>query len=184
MIKKEIIDHLKSFEWDTIIAKGNKLEDLNDRQWRFIKGLVIELISEKHSGPDGLVYVGAEHKDYDWPKYNLSVELKSQLSGPMYNKNGQLKKSFTVKLNNSNGTNKKEKLDKSQVADLLLVIRNDGAFVVDQKTVMTNSKAKGDGFESRLNRNSIVELSGRITVDNTHSLNIKQLIQDAIKSVI
>lgn len=184
MINQQITDHLKSFEWSEIITKGNGLEDLNDRQWRFMKGLVAELITEKHSGPDGLVYVGEDHKDYDWPKYNLTVELKSQLSGPMYNKNGQLKKCFTVKLNNSNGTNRKSSLDPKEVADLLLVVRNDGAFVVDKETVIANSKSNGDGFESTLTRDQIVEVSGQIKVNKTSSLDIKRRIQDAIKSVI
>ena len=75
--------------------KGNKLEDLNDRQWRFIKGLVIELIVEKYSGEDGLTYVGDSFKDYFWKKYNLTVELKSGLSGSMYGKKGNLNKCRT-----------------------------------------------------------------------------------------
>jgi hypothetical protein len=184
MIRPDIISALKSFEWQDIIAKGNKLEDLNDRQWRFIKGLVVELVVEKHSGTDGLKYVGEDHKDYDWPFFNLTVELKSGLSGGMYGKRGQLKKSFNIKFNNSNGTNKRNKLAASEVADLLLVIKNDGAFVVDRDTVIKRSRKGGDGFDVILDRGDIVELTGKITINNSDTLNLQERITNAIREVI
>jgi hypothetical protein len=183
-MQQEVIDAVKAFDWSSIINKGNQLEDLNDRQWRFMKGLVAELIVEKHSGTDGLVYVGADHKDYDWPKFNLTVELKSGLSGSMYGKKGQLNKNFTIKFNNSNGTNKKEKLDPSEVADILLVVKNDGAFIVDQSTVIKCSKKGGDGFDVVLTRNDIIEVTGKITVNNSNNLNLKEKITNAIREVI
>lgn len=184
MINTKVLAALKKFEWQEIINKGNQLEDLNDRQWRFMKGLVIELIIEKHSGDDGLKYVGEDHKDYDWPKFDLTVELKSGLSGSMYGKRGNLNKSFKIKFNNSNGTNKKATLSPNEVADLLLVVKNDGAFVVNRETVIKNSKKGGDGFDVLLSRDDITEVTGRITVDRSKSLNIKQRIQNAIKRAI
>ncbi len=184
MMNTQIINALKSFEWQEIINKGNKLEDLNDRQWRFIKGLVIELIVEKHSGTNGLVYIGQDHKDYDWPAFNQTVELKSGLAGSMYGKKGQLHKHYNIKFNNSLGTNKKDQLDPSEVADILLVVKNDGAFAVDQATVIRCSKKGGDGFEVHLTKNDIVELTGKIIPDSTISLNIKQQLQNAISQTI
>lgn len=181
---KDVINALKSFEWEDIIAKGNMLEDLNDRQWRFIKGLVAELIVEKHSGPNGLKYVGADHKDYDWPKFNLSVELKSGLSGSMYGRRGNLNKHFGVKFNNSNGTNKKDKLDSSEVADILLVVKNDGAFAVFKDDVIRCSRKTGDGFVVILTRNDIIEITGKIAVNSTVNLNLKEKITNAIREVI
>jgi len=179
-----IIDALKQFEWESIITKGNKLEDLNDRQWRFIKGLVAELIVEKHSGSNGLKYVGENHKDYEWQIFNLSVELKSQLSCSMYGKKGATCKNFTIDLNNSRGTNKKDKLDCNEVADILIVIRNDGAFALDKETVIKHSIKTGDGFDVRVSKNDIIELTGKIVVNNTNSLNLKERITDAIREVI
>ncbi len=183
-MQQEVIDAVKAFDWSGIIGKATRLEDLNDRQWRFIKGLVAELIVEKHSGPNGLVYVGADHKDYDWPHFGLSVELKSGLSGSMYGKKGQLNKNFTIKFNNSNGTNKKTKLDASEVADILLVVKNDGAFIVDQATVIRCSKKVGDGFDVVLTRDDIIEVTGRIAVNNSDNLNLKEKITNAIREVI
>ena len=184
MISSEILDALKSFEWQDIIIKGNKLEDLNDQQWRFIKGLVAELIIEKHSGPDGLKYVGEDHKDYDWPKFNLTVELKSGFSGSMYVKKGSLRKHFSIKFNNSNGTNKKDKFDPDEVADILLVVKNDGAFVVDKETVIRCSRKGGDGFGVILTKDDITVITGKISVNNTDTLNLKERITDAIREVI
>jgi hypothetical protein len=181
---EKIIKAFKKFDWNEIITKGNKLEDLNDRQWRFMKGLICELIVEKYSGKNGMKYVGEDHKDYDWPKFNISVELKSGLSGSMYNKKGRLRSEFKVKFNNSNGTNNKEKLDPKDVADILLVIKNDGAFIVDKQTVIDRSVKGGDGFSVNLKSSDIVEITGKVVVDNKDSLNFKKRIENAIKEVI
>lgn len=183
-LSQEIIDALKKFDWHQIIDKGNKLEDLNDRQWRFIKGLVIELIVEKYSGQDGLTYVGDMFKDYHWKKYNLNVELKSGLSGSMYGKKGNLNKNFLIKLNNSNGTNKKDTLSPDEVADILIVIKNDGAFVVDKNTIIRCSKKTGDGFDLMLNRGDVIQLTGKLYPNTMNNLNLKEKIMNAIRSVI
>jgi|694.fasta_scaffold02179_5 hypothetical protein len=184
MITDNILQDLKSFEWQEIINKGNQLEDLNDRQWRFMKGLVAELIIEKHSGPNGLVYVGEDHKDYDWPHHGLTVELKSGLSGSMYGKKGKVQSKFNIKFNNSNGTNKKDKLDPNEVADILLVVKNDGAFAVDKNTVISRSKKGGDGFDVHLYRSDIIEITGKMSVNNAVSLDIKKRLEDAIRQAI
>ena len=183
-LSQEIIDALRKFDWHQIIDKGNKLEDLNDRQGRFIKGLVIELIVEKYSGQDGLTYVGDMFKDYHWKKYNLNVELKSGLSGSMYGKKGNLNKNFLIKLNNSNGTNKKDTLSPDEVADILIVIKNDGAFVVDKNTIIRCSKKTGDGFDLMLNRGDVIQLTGKLYPNTMNNLNLKEKIMNAIRSVI
>ena len=183
-LSQEIIDALRKFDWHQIIDKGNKLEDLNDRQWRFIKGLVIELIVEKYSGQDGLTYVGDMFKDYHWKKYNLNVELKSGLSGSIYGKKGNLNKNFLIKLNNSNGTNKKDTLSPDEVADILIVIKNDGAFVVDKSTIIRCSKKTGDGFDLMLNRGDVIQLTGKLYPNTMNNLNLKEKIMNAIRSVI
>ena len=183
-LSQDVIDDLRKFDWHKIIDKGNKLEDLNDRQWRFIKGLVIELVVEKYSGKNGLTYVGDVFKDYFWKKYNLTVELKSGLSGSMYGKKGNLNKNFNIKLNNSNGTNKKTTLELDEVADILIVIKNDGAFVVDNNTIIRCSIKNGDGFDLLLNRGDITPITGKLYPNSCEELNLKKKIMDAIRSVI
>lgn len=174
---------LKSFNWQTIIEYGGSLDELNDRQWRFIKGLVAELTVEKHA-VNGLTYVGKDHCDYEWPMHNITVELKSQFSGPMYTKKGRLKPNFTIKLNNSNGTNKRATLNPNDVADVLLVVRNDGCFALDKAMVLANARHGGDGFEVYVLANQITEISGRITPVTKHNSTLKQDITNAIRRAI
>jgi hypothetical protein len=180
----DILKDLKEeFDWQTIVEFGSALDDLSDSQWRFIKGLVAELTVEEH-GEESLIYVGEKHKDYNWPKHSVSVELKSQLSGGMYGKKGSLLKNYTIKLNNSNGTNKKDSLSEDQVADVLIVVRNDGVFALDKATIMQHAYKGGDGFEVRISKDHIVELSGRITPKTTYQPQLKQVITEAIRTAI
>jgi hypothetical protein len=179
-MNQNIVDDLKTFDWQTIIEYGNSLDDLNDSQWRFIKGLAVELATEQCS--DGnLIYVGARHKDFDWPKHNITAELKSQLSTGMYNKKGRLKKNYSIKLNNSHGTNKQVTIDPADVADVIIVVRDDGAFAIDQATAIRNATSGGDGFEVKVSRDEIVELTGLVVPDRTFDTNLKEKISNAIR---
>lgn len=179
-MNQNVIDDLRAFDWQTIVEYGNSLDDLNDAQWRFVKGLAIELCIEKHCNSD-LVYVGIKHKDFDWPRHNVSVELKSQLSGGMYGKRGGLSKTYTLKLNNSHGTNRQNTLNPSDVADVIIVVRDDGAFAIDRDTAVRNAKAGGDGFEVRVPKNEIVELSGLVVPDRTFDTGLNEKILTAIR---
>lgn len=174
---------LKLFNWQLITEFGASLDDLNDAQLRFAKGLAIELAVEKHSN-NQLIYVGEEHKDFDWNGKPITVELKSQLSASMYTKKGYLRKNYTIKLNNSNGTNTKKVLDPSHVADILLVVRNDGTFALDKETVLKYAKAQGDGFEVKVDSSVITEISGLITVSNSYTPSVKVAIYNAIRAAI
>lgn len=183
MINSDIISALKKFNWQTVIDFGSSLDSLNERQWRFLKGLVVELALEEHSNQN-LVYVGQDHKDYDWPANDITVELKSQLSGPMYTKKGQLRKNFSIKLNNSNGTNHKDVLDPDQVADILIVVRNDGAFAIDRTVVLQNYRKGGDGFEVVVTADQITEISGKINSGTKYTNTIKEDVKNVIRNAI
>ena len=181
-MNQNIIDDLKAFDWQTIVEYGNSLDDLNQGQWRFIKGLVCELITEKCSNGN-LIYVGQNHKDFDWPRHNISisVELKSQLSASMYTEKGRLRKNYPIKLNNSHGTNEKKKMDIADVADIIIVVRYDGVFMIDQATAINRAKPAGDGFNVKVSRDEIVELSGLIVPDKIYTTNLKQKIMTVIR---
>jgi hypothetical protein len=183
MIDPNILKELQTFNWQTIIDYGESLDDLNDRQWRFLKGLVAELTVEKHS-QNNLVYVGEDHKDFDWPRLGKTVELKSQLSETMYAAKGRLKKNFSIKLNNSNGTNKREHLDPTQVCDYTLVVRSDGAFVIGRDTVLAQARKTGDGFEVKIAADQITEISGRITPRKQYQSTIKQAVINVVRNSI
>jgi len=182
-MNQNIVDDLKAFGWQTIVEYGNSLDDLNEGQWRFLKGLVCELITEKCSNGN-LVYVGKNHKDFDWHRHNISiaVELKSQFTKSMYTEKGRLRKNYTIKLNNSNGTNEKKKLTTDNVADIIIVVRDDGAFMIDQTTAINRAKAAGDGFSVKVSRDEIIELSGLIVPEKVYNLNLKQKIMTVIRN--
>ena len=180
----EIIDDLKAFNWQTIIDYGRSLDDLNDSQWRFLKGLVIELTIEKHSNDPTFKYVGAVHKDYEWSKHNIAVELKSQMSAKMYTSKGHLRPNFSVKLSNSMGTNTKRRMTRADVADVLVVVTDNGAYAISQKTLLANQKKLGDGFSVTVTSADIIELSGVITKKTTYANGIKQAMMAAITAAI
>lgn len=176
----QTIDDLKGFNWQKIIDYGNNLDELNDAQLRFIKGRAVELAIEKFADGD-LKYVGEHHKDYVWPKHNVDVEAKSQFSDKMFDRHGNIKDKFDIKINNSNGTNKKTVLDTTDVADYVLVIRKDGAFVLDRQTVISNSKGDGDGFVCTVNKSQITPLTGKITANPVPASNIKAGIDRVLR---
>jgi hypothetical protein len=177
------LNDMQQFDWNTIIRLGSAIDDLNDRQWRFAKGLIAELTTEKYSNNE-LVYIGADHRDFDWPKYNIGVELKSQFSKTMFKPNGALENSFDIKFNNSNGTNK-EVIDPNDVAEVVIVARRDGAFAIDKNTVLANLISKGDGFTVKVTSADIDVLTPTpISNAGVKSLNLKENITNAIKAVI
>lgn len=182
MIPDQVINDLRSFNWQNVLNFSASLSDLNDRQWRFLKGLCIELATEKHSKE--LVYVGDTHKDFDWPKYQLTVELKSIVSMSMYTKKGRIRKQFHVILNNSMGTNISKTLSPENVADILIVVCNNGVFAIARDTVIKNSRYSGDGWGVSIRANDVVELSNHIQPVPNNQIQIKSAVTAAIRSIL
>jgi hypothetical protein len=179
----DIINDFKKFLWANIIDYGNSVSGLNDRQYRFLKGKVIEKAVEFFSNGN-LIYTGDSDKDYFWPKYNISVEAKTQFSQSMFYKDGSVVKSFSVKLTNSNGTNKKTSLTEEEIPEYVLVIRNDGAFVITRDIVIKNSIATGDGFICEVTRDDIILLTNKIISTSAPNYQIKKLIEEVIEQDI
>jgi hypothetical protein len=175
-----IINDFKNFDWQKIIDYGNGLDDLNDAQLRFVKGRAVELAIEKFADGD-LKYVGEKHRDYVWPKHNLTVEAKSQFSAKMFDRKGNIKEEFDIKINNSNGTNKKTVLPDEDVADYVIVIRKDGAFAIDKQTVISRSTGDGDGFVCKVNKDEITPLTGRLKANPIAPRNIGEGIDRIIR---
>lgn len=179
MITPEIIASLKLFNWQKIIDYGNSLSDLNDAQLRFLKGLAIEMSVEVF-GDGNIKYVGEKHRDYQWAKYAIDLELKTIFSQGMYNKKGEIKSLPVIRLNNSMGTNKSV-LDPMTIASVLVVVHRDGAYVVSKDTVLANAKHLGDGWQLKLKKSDIVELSGFIQTKHKYDTNLSKTIKHAIK---
>jgi hypothetical protein len=170
---------LKGFDWQKVIDYGNSLADLNDAQLRFIKGLAVEQAVEAFGDGD-LEYVGEKHRDYEWPKYDIDVELKTIFSQSMYDTKGNVKTLPGIRLNNSMGTNKSS-LDPNNIADVLIAVHRDGAYAVSKDLVLAKAKHLGDGWELRPSKSDIVELSGRVLPKNKYNTNISTAVRNAIK---
>ena len=181
-MNQTIINDIKQWNWQTIIDFGNSLDDFNDAQWRFLKGLIIELAVEKHSEPT-LKYVGQVHKDFVWGRHNIDIELKSNMTGSMYTKKGQLRPNFSIKLNNSMGTNKKA-LTAGDVADVILVPMKNGVFALDRATILANHTLLGDGVSVKVTSAQITPITGPLTQQNAYNTNLKQAIMTAITAAI
>ncbi len=177
-----IINDIKNWNWQTIIDFGNSLDDFNDAQWRFLKGLIIELAIEKHSEPT-LQYVGQVHKDFIWGKHGVDIELKSNMTGSMYTKKGQLRPNYSIKLNNSMGTNKKA-LSAQDVADYIIVPMKNGVFALDRATVLANHTLLGDGVSVKVTGSQIIPITGPLAQKNIYNTNLKQAIMSAITAAI
>jgi hypothetical protein len=181
-MNQQAIDDIKLWNWQTIIDFGNSLDDFNDAQWRFLKGLIIELAIEKHSDPT-LQYVGQVHKDFIWGKYALDIELKSNMTASMYTKKGQLRPNYSIKLNNSMGTNKKS-LSAQDVADIIIVPMKNGVFALDRATVLANHTLLGDGVSVKVTASQIIPITGPVTQKTTYNTNLKQAIMTAITQAL
>lgn len=178
-MNQTIINDLKNFDWQTVLDWANSLNDFNDAQWRFLKGLMIEYSVAKHGDPT-FKYVGQVHKDFEWGKHNIDVELKSNMTTSMYTKKGQLRKNYGIKLSNSMGTNKKKKLNPSDVADIIIVPTENGVFVIDRATAVAHSKVKGDGVEIKVPGTSVTPLTGVIAQKTVYKHTLRKDIEDLI----
>lgn len=181
---ENIIKELKSFNWRKILEISNSLSMFNDAQWRFLKAFVIELSLEKYSN-DHLKYVALKHKDYDWVKLNVTVELKSNTSCSMFGKKGKIKNNFTILLNNSMGTNNKQTLDNSEISDIIVVVYNDGVFAISKETAKKFLNKKGDGFSLLIPKEEITLIyKNSIKEKNDKILSLKDDIMKLIRSKI
>lgn len=177
-----MIEELKTYDWKSVLRLGNNLDEFNDEQWRFLKALIIELATEKCSNTK-LKYVGAKHKDFD-SSSGHSVELKSQFSETFYKNNGQLRKTFNVKFNNSMGTNNNDILPDEHICDYLILVRKDGVCLVDRQTIKNKSVKKGDGFMLVLVAVDLIEITGKVVIDESNNLDLKSKIMSFLRSTI
>jgi hypothetical protein len=184
-MNQQFVSWAKTIDWQSINDVCESLDDLNDSQYRFIKGRFIELLIE-HFSHGVLDYVGEVHKDYDCKKFNCTIELKSVTSQRLYKTlkgKSVLRESNNIILNNSMGTNKKT-LDPNNVADYLIIVKSDGAVLTDRNTVVSRAKINGDGCVVILKPNDVVELSGKLNQYPTYSLNMKEKIDNLLCDTI
>lgn len=175
------IEYCKTLDWQKVVDFCHSLDDLNDAQYRFVKGRAVELLIESLSS-GVLTFVGERHKDFNCPEYGCTVELKSIASAKLYNKKG-LPKKITVKFNNSNGTNKAS-INPDHVTDYLLVVLKNGVVVVEKTVVLDNLTHCGDGWNLVLTPDKVVQISGKLEHKNTYGLRLKEGVDNLIRAAI
>lgn len=153
----EVISQLKSWDWDFIIDFGfNKISHLKGGQLNAVRGTYMEEIILLED--DQLELLREDHKDFYWHRFKLTAELKTQFSQSMYNKGGRLKDSYTVQLATMRS---KRKINKSnQICDIILVLRNDGAFIIPKHVAAQNIKQKDKKVDIIVGPKDIIEISG------------------------
>jgi hypothetical protein len=181
-INDQIVNDLKKFNWQFVINYGNSLEELNDRQLRFLKGFVCEELIA--SQDPTLKCLREDHRDFTWEKHGLDIELKTQFSFKMYDKQGSLLDISNIQFTNSNGTNTKKTLDPKFICDLTLVLRSDGAVIADKQTVMDHLIKTGDGFRLNIPKEKAVEISGRVLPNAKYTTDFKSLLSKAVRESI
>ena len=183
-----IREALRQINWTRILSIANGLDDCNDAQWRFVKGLVIELAFEKHSAPHDIEYVGSIHRDFVWrlrgaETRTLNIEFKSLVSSTLYTQRGRLRSRLSVKLTNSHGTNTKAALTAEDICDVLIILKSDGAVAVSQDTILAQQRSCGDGFMLDLRASDVIEITGCVPPTRT-PLNLKAALLKTIIDAI
>ena len=122
-ISNEVVLKLKSFDWDFIIDFGfNKVNHIKGNQFNFWRGSLMEQVIATQDKQIKFVGGDEHHKDFNWERFGITLELKSLLNKQMYSRSGKLKS--TLKLNLTNLRSQRN-LTKSEICDIVLVITSD-----------------------------------------------------------
>jgi hypothetical protein len=159
MTNIEVADYLRAnIDWARFARQVKALSgQCNDRQWRFAKGLILELSFEMCASGK-LKYVAQLGTDYILVSLNnISIEFKFEQK-PLFGKRGNIAKNINPTLMNSRGTNKHVVLP-STYADYLIYATPNGALLFDKPTVSKHLKVSGDSITGNLPSNAGVTLA-------------------------
>jgi hypothetical protein len=182
-IDSKIISKLKSFDWDFIIDFGfNKVNHIKGNQYNFWRGTLMEQIVALQDTK--LKFVGGDthHKDFDWERFGVTLELKSLLTKEMYTRRGALKTNFKLNLTNLRST---RELKESEICDIILVIMKDGAFIIPKQIAFQNRIQNGKKVDIIVPSKYIIEISGRKSLSLVNQkVDINEMIRDFSKHTI
>jgi hypothetical protein len=176
-VTDEAITKLKSFDWDFIIDFGfNKVNHIKGNQFNFWRGTLMEQIIAKQDKQLSFVGGDTNHKDFEWSRFGITLELKSLLNKEMYSRRGSLKSSF--KLNLTNLRSQRE-LKESEICDIILVIMKDGSFVIPKHIAFQNQIQKGNKIDIIVPSKHIIEISGRKSLSPVNQkIDINDMLRD------
>lgn len=154
----KIVTQLKTWEWDFIIHFGiNEVDNLKGKgsQYNWLRGDMIEDVISVQD--DTLEFVGQNHKDFQWHRFNISLECKSLLKNSMYDSKGKLREIFKVKLCSLRS---KRKITTKDVCDLILVVMKDGSFIIPKKAAILAAEQNDKQVDIVIESKYIIEISG------------------------
>lgn len=184
-----VIDILKSIGWQRFITLVDSVgNELNDRQWRFLKSTVLELGVASYSG-GLLTHVGETENGCDFiiPSLNnIKVEMKYQ-TDVLYPVKGMNMREYTkeIKLMNSMGTNTHTDLPEGY-ADYLLIVDKRGVAVIHKNSLKQFLKINGDSISTRIPSSQLVQIftPSDITTIEPKRLDIKSRVLSLITNII
>lgn len=180
-IRPEIILKLKSFDWDFIIDFAlNHVSKIKGNQYNFLRGGLIEDVIGDQD--DQLRFVGENHKDFEWDRFNITVESKSLLNNTMYDSRGKLKHNFKVKLCSLRST---RKIKPDEICDIILVIMKDGSFIIPKQVAIHNTIQTDKQIDIVIGSNHIIEISGPKNLTKvTQKVDINEMVKSFQKMLI
>jgi len=153
----KIVAQLKTWEWDFIIHFGiNEIDNLKGKgsQYNWLRGDMIEDVISVQD--DTLEFVGQNHKDFQWHRFNISLECKSLLKNSMYDSKGKLREIFKVKLCSLRSN---RKITTKDVCDIILVVMKDGSFIIPKKAAILAAEQNDKQVDIVIESKYIIEIS-------------------------
>lgn len=158
-IAPDVIAKLKSFDWDFIIDFGfNKVNHIKGNQFNFWRGTLMEQVIATQDKQIKFVGGDEHHKDFNWERFGITLELKSLLNKQMYTRRGALKPSLKLNLTNLRSP---RDLTESEICDIILVIMQDGAFAIPKQIAFQNQIQKGNKIDIDVPSKYVIEISGQ-----------------------
>lgn len=179
----DIISHLKSWDWDFIIDFGfNHINEIKGNQYNFWRGSLIETVVSLQD--DTLKFVGdlENHKDFNWERFDITIECKSLLNKSLYDSRGKLKSSIRFNLCNLRSI---RKIKEDEICDFILVIMKDGSFIIPKRIAIHNIVQTGTRVEIVIAGNHLIEISGPKNLTKVaQKININEIIKDFQKTLV
>jgi hypothetical protein len=185
----KLLEILKTIDWQKFHNLTSSIgKDLNNRQWRFLKAIVLEKAVESYSN-NQLTYIGNLEEGCDFKVTslnNLRIEMK-YVEGCLFSgkKLSQKKTTSEIKLMNSNGTNTHAELPDTY-SDYLLIVDLNGAGLISKEILQNYIILGGDGIKAKipLDKLHIVFQPSDITGTNKKDFRIKENLLKTISKII
>lgn len=186
----ESLKILKEINWQKFHKLCKSIgNELNGRQWRFLKAVFLENAVAKYSN-NMLTYVGDTEEGCDLKISsldNLKIEMK-YVEGCLFNTNKLTlnKETKEIKLLNSNGTNTHLNLPDTY-SDYLLIVDLNGAALISKNELRKYVKSKGDSLVAKIPTDKLKIIFNPSDIDKNiekKDLHIMEQFMNTINNII